>query len=731
MSMNLKSILALLYCLFLSLTVWSQNTTIDSLQNELTIHTKKDSLRVNTLNNLAFEYYSRDINKALTYIAESKEIAKAINFKKGKAESTYIKGITLVIQSNFEEALLHFREAIELYDSIDYKKGESSCYNAIGVVYYYKGDHTKAIKYYTKSLKIDEERGAKKSIPSSLINIGSIYADLGNYSEAISYYNKALVLNKEYKNEDGIASSYNNLGTVYDDQGNYPLALEFYNKSLFLSEKLGDTLTISKCLNNIGIVYKKQENYQKALEYYNRSLVIQEKNGNKKNIAKLKNNLGLLYKRISDTATAIISLQEGVEISRGINYSKQVSIGLNNLGDIYLSLEDLPKALKHYEEAKDINLKIENKLGLCNSYLGLANIYFGQKQYKQALFYTLKSKEIADSLQALNLTSDALHLLFMIYKNTGDHKKALKNHEQHKLLEDSLFNKQNIKKIAQIENEYKYKQALDSANYRELELTQTVISTSQNLEDSQRNSLIAVIVILLISIVSGGIIFFLKLRHANAKHQNILIEQKLLRSQMTPHFIFNSLSVLQGMILNKEEKSSVSYLSKFSKLLRITLENSRYKTVSLSKELLAIDHYMTLQNLDVNPPYQYQLSIDAEINQQAFQIPPMLIQPFIENAIEHAFVNQKENKEISIQLTLKENSLVCTITDNGIGINPNQQKTNKEKQSLATTITSERLKMLSKEFKVQGSVLVQNRKEFGDQGTLITLVIPYKMDHVS
>lgn len=143
----------------------------------------------------------------------------------------------------------------------------------------------------------------------------------------------------------------------------------------------------------------------------------------------------------------------------------------------------------------------------------------------------------------------------------------------------------------------------------------------------------------------GSVIFYQKLKNAKTKTQNAVIEQKLLRSQMTPHFIFNSLSVLQGMILNKEDKKSVSYLSKFSKLLRITLENSRDKTVLLSQELKAVQNYLTLQNLE-NDVYQSTLLVEETIDIPMFEVPPMLIQPFVENAIEHAFTDTNDEKKL-------------------------------------------------------------------------------------
>ena len=226
----------------------------------------------------------------------------------------------------------------------------------------------------------------------------------------------------------------------------------------------------------------------------------------------------------------------------------------------------------------------------------------------------------------------------------------------------------------------------------------------------------------------GAIIFNQKISNIRANNQNIVTEQKLLRSQMTPHFIFNSLSVLQGMILNKEEKNSISYLSEFSKLLRTILENSRHKLVPLSKELQTVDSYIKLQNLTLEHPYNYNLELDPSIDIASLNVPPMLIQPFIENIIEHAFTDLSQTKEINLSLQVKQNQLECLISDNGIGINTETKKNNKNKDSLATAITTDRLKMLSKDFKSKGSIKVENRLQYGEKGTLVTLSIPFQKD---
>ncbi|MFK7811564.1 MAG: tetratricopeptide repeat protein [Maribacter sp.] len=731
MKFTVKTTISVFCFLFLSTQIQSQTTRIDSLKRKLSHHTKNDTTRVNLLNALAYSQYEKDLERTTSYLEESEAIADAIDFKKGKARNLYIQGIIQYSFTNYKQAIELFKKALLVYEKIDFLKGVSDCYAAMGLVNYDKFDYNKSIEYYKKSIAIEKNIGQRRTTAISLKYIGHSYTDLGNYKKAKEYYNDAIDINAKYNNRIEMASCLKNIGSIYLKKGNYPLALEYYNNSLSIYKELKDTAGIGTIFNNTGIIYKNYENYDKAIDNYKESLKIEKKLDNKQNLAITLNNIGVVYKLKEDYKNALIYLNDALKISEKINDKDNTARCLINIGDVYLGFENNKVALQNFLEAKEINIEIGAQLGLCYSYLGIATVYKNEKKYNMALINAIKSKNISNKLGVIDYQRGVYKLLSIIYENTDNYEKAFESHQQFKILNDSLFNRKNIEKITQLEADYKYKRALDSASIRELKLTSTVKTTSQNLEKSQRNYLWAIIGVLLVSILLGGIIFYQKYRNVKSKNENIVIEQRLLRSQMTPHFMFNSLSVLQGMILNKEEGKSISYLSKFSKLLRTTLENSRHKLVALSDELSAVDSYMALQNLDVNPPFNYNLSIDSEINTTAFKIPPMLIQPFIENAIEHAFVTEKENKEITVNIALKNKGLVCTIADNGIGVSMEKPKIKKDKKSLATTITAERLKMLSKDFGVEGSVSVTNREIFSEQGTLVTLVIPYKINSVS
>ncbi|UNY98610.1 tetratricopeptide repeat protein [Zhouia spongiae] len=717
-------ILPLFVSLFFVINLQAQVQKRDSLKIQLENHKANDTTRANILYDLAYAHFQGDMKLTNLYLKEAEDLSNALNYEKGKARVFYLKGILENIKSNYNESLNFFKESLRYYESIQNKKGIADVYIAFGITNCDLSQYDEALENYKKALEIYKESGNKREIATCLINTGNIYSEIGRYNEAITNYKEALILSEILNDEDGISFVHINLGVVYRVQGNYPLAIENYNKSLAYDEKMGDTLGMAKVLDNLGDTYTAIKKYDKALEYHKKSFVFLSKIGNKKLIAANNSNIGNIYLKKKEFTKALEYFGMSLKASQEVNDLKLSSLSYINIGNIYLLQNKTSAARKNYINAKEISEETNNRRILSASLLGIAETYLHEKKYQKALLHTQKGQKIAEELELLENRKKATKILSEIYKSTGDYKKAFTNFQQYKMLNDSIFNKENIEKITQLEYEYKYKQALDSASIRELKLTKTVLDTSQNLKRSQRNLLLGVIGFLVTTLMLGAIIFFLKLRNEKSKTQNVVIEQKLLRSQMTPHFIFNSLSVLQGMILNREEKKSVSYLSKFSKLLRTILENSRDRTVLLSQELVAVENYLALQNLE-NELYTYTIAVEETMDTSRFKIPPMLIQPFVENAIEHAFAGLTGNRVINIDISCSNEELNCIITDNGVGIDCLTEGKNRDKKSLSTTITSERLQILSKDFKKKGAVTVEDRKKYNEQGTIVTLTIPY------
>ncbi len=728
----MKSIAKYIFLVFsfllLSKNAQSQSSVIDSLKKELFSHKKYDTTKVNLLNSLAYNYNDFDIDKAEEKVKEASLLAKKLNYSNGIARNYLVMSNIHITKAEYPEAFDNGLKALRVYEKMKDYSGIISSYGILARVSIYQNELAKSLEYYEKGLLLAKDKDNLKGEGAMLKGMGNVSLYKGDLDLALDFYQKSIVINKKINNKKEYLSALNNTAIIYNMQGRSLEALDYFNKCLVIHREDNNKQHIATTTLNLSSVYWERYQHEKALTLLQESLELSKELKDKRSTAKCLVNIGAVYMDLKEYPQALDYLNKAVSINRSINNKNGLINCHNQIGALYLLKQKPNVALTNFKTCLELSQSIENKVKICYSNIGLSEVYFVLKDYSKALSHGLEGKKTADELKLLPQQKEVTLILSKTYEALKKYEKSFIYFKLHKTYNDSIFNKENIEKITQLEYEYKYQQELESASNREIKLTKSVESTSLDLKKSQRNSLIAIIIILLVSILSASLIFYLKLRNSKAENQNILIEQKLLRSQMTPHFIFNSLSVLQGMILNKEEKKAVSYLSKFSKLLRIILENSRDKTVLLSQELIAIENYLALHNIEENEAYNYSLVVDKSIDILSFNIPPMLIQPFIENAIEHAFGTQKENRKIDIHLKFANSILICTISDNGIGIDTLIKKEKSQKKSLATTITSERLKILSKDFKMRGSMKIEDRVKFNEHGTIVTLVIPYKIE---
>ena len=213
--------------------------------------------------------------------------------------------------------------------------------------------------------------------------------------------------------------------------------------------------------------------------------------------------------------------------------------------------------------------------------------------------------------------------------------------------------------------------------------------------------------------------------------QKFDLEQKALRLQMNPHFIFNSLNSIQSYILENDAEKAVLYLGKFSQLMRLILSHSSNQYISLKEELDAVTHYLDLEKLRFENKFDYTIKLGKTLDEEFIEIPPMIIQPYIENAIIHGLLHKPAKGNIVIEFKGDDKKLICTITDDGIG---RQRSMEIEKQmgikrkSRGMLITQARLEILNRQSEDEFSVKVIDLKdENGDpSGTKVELIIHYK-----
>ncbi len=202
----------------------------------------------------------------------------------------------------------------------------------------------------------------------------------------------------------------------------------------------------------------------------------------------------------------------------------------------------------------------------------------------------------------------------------------------------------------------------------------------------------------------------------------IELEQQLLQNQLNPHFIFNTLANIKGLINQNKNNIACNYLDRFHTLLLTTLIDNKERSISLDKEINAIESYLELQKIRFNDRFEYTLSNDIKVP-KTIHIPPMLIQPFIENCFKHAFTEKHIEGKIDIHFIQKKEDIYCKILDNGIGLKMNSIVS---KQSLSTRINKERLELLDSRYKTKGEVIIRNRTD-GIAGVEVTIKLPYNI----
>ncbi len=303
-------------------------------------------------------------------------------------------------------------KSLQISEKINFEKGKAWAWNIMGIVYVDKGKYPDALSYYQKALPIFEKVQDKKGIASTLNNIGSIYYKQGNYPSALEYYQKSMKIQEVMGNKRGIASNLSNIGNIYTNQGDYLSALEYYQKSLKIREAIGDKRGTTVTLNNIGVVYETQGNYLLSLEYHQKSLKIKETIGDKQGIA----------------------------------------ASLNNIGNIYNNQKNYPLALEYQQKSLKIQEEIDDKLGMTYSFSGIGVIYQKQKDYDKSIEYSQKSLQVAKQIKALLEIKEVSKILFETYKLKGDYVKALEYLELYKNTNDSLFNAEKSKVIANLES---------------------------------------------------------------------------------------------------------------------------------------------------------------------------------------------------------------------------------------------------------------------------------------
>lgn len=559
-----------------------------------------------------------------------------------------------------------------------------------------------------------------------LNNIGYYYSKHGDIPKALEYYKKAASALEKTNNKKDVAILLNNIAYIYQNQGDVRLALQYFFENLRVQEEIKDDRGMAYTLSNIGYTYNEQEDPVKAEEYYDKALKIYEKIGLKSGQAMVIVNKGLLYKKKGNTRS-LDYYKKALALYQEDNDTHGIAHTLNTISSTYNTMGQPDTALVYaYRSLAIIEKNGYNDI-LTNTYITLARVLVKKGKYAEATSYALRGLELAQKRKTPMEIRAAAFMLKDIYKKQNNFKDAFAMYELEMQMNDSLVNETNKKEFVKKQLKYDYeKKELQSKIKQEQRLS--VLKLENEKRNSRKNMILYGLIFLALMLAIS--IFYL---YKFFRQKNIIsagkaneLKQKLLRTQMNPHFIFNSVDNIQSLIHNKQDKEAISYLTKFSKLTRQILENSNENYISLSEELAMTENYLGIQQLLYNNKFDYSIHVAEDIDADMILLPPMLTQPFIENAIKHGLKHRDAGGFIKIRFYMEQEALFFEVTDNGSGIEVKDPSDSHKSMSLH--IVTERLNANSakKEISVSVKNIIENNEV---KGVRTSFEIPYIYDN--
>jgi sensor histidine kinase YesM len=591
------------------------------------------------------------------------------------------------------DSSLHLaRQALAFARAIDYPEGKGAAILNLGNYFYYTDNKLKALQQYFASQLLLEPTEPSRYMGYLMYHMGMLNSYLMNYDRTKTCFSRAL----------------SNLRAVHDSAA--IIDVLFYNWGVYIGVPEARTDRAMPLEKDSAFICN-----EIILNYLRRHSEMDHWGWNNFYCS---NRKGMFYLDHKDPR-ALGVYESTYELVKKKKRPVFIALALINLGVCYSDIyHDDRKALQYYMEALKESKKITDLFDESYPEIQtlLAKIYIKRKDYKRAEECLLKARRYVDEAlgnkegMKTNLHARLYYvmamkerrievdsLLSLAYRSKGDYRKSLIYNNSFYQGRDSLLMDKTSLKVSllqsgmEVENE-RNRSAIFARESRvkALELTRT--------------RLISGITAILIAVTALLLISYFRRKRLKSEQKAIAIEQKLLRSQMNPHFIFNSLASIQNFIYKEKREDAGEYLSRFSKLVRNILENSREEYVPLEKEIETISHYLELQKLRYSGRFEYAIVTDPGIDADNTWIPPMLAQPFIENSIEHGIKYKETPGHINIRFKLESQMIRFEVEDDGVGREKAKEiefRQNNKHKPLATSITQERLAAINKKLRTK------------------------------
>lgn len=557
-----------------------------------------------------------------------------------------------------------------------------------------KGSYSEALVIYKQLLEEDLSNGNTKELGVDYNNIAGVYTYMGEYQKSTDYFFKSLRLAEKEGNKKSIAVVNYNISLNYSNMGQIELALPYVNEAIkiLLADKENE-LILADCYNLLAAIYESTENYKKALDNYTLAEQIFVQNDKRNLLANVYVNLSHL------------------ELNRG-NY---------NAVDAYVR-----KALPLFRASND-------KIGEAAAYINLQVSHYNASAdpkspaYKREL---VKCIALLDSaLAAIKGIASPEHFITIyqnkteLYEYLGNADSAYAYIQKYVDLKDSIYNVATQKQIQELRIEYE-------VDKKEKE--------NEILASESKNKTYFIMIVVTAAALIVSILLLLIVKSNSKKKQKevefernkLEIEQRALRAQMNPHFVFNAINSIQRYVLKKDQQTAYDYLAKFSKLIRLVLNNSLEKISTLGQELEMIELYVEIEQLRFDRSFEFEVEIGKDVDWNETPMPAMLIQPYVENAIWHGLMNMETEKKgvLRLMVAKEKQGIKITIEDNGIGREKAKEYRREENhRSVGMKLTEQRLLMINKmQERGEAKVVVTDLKgtDGKAQGTRVEIILP-------
>ena len=528
-------------------------------------------------------------------------------------------------------------------------------------IFYKKISAEKSIQFITES--ISKSTSVKENAQAFEV-LGDVNMYWKQYDLATTNYRISL------KNDSNIDVKLK-LAKAYFLNKNYQKSLEIYND---LEDKTLNNWQQIEKQEGLGDVFLEQNKIKLATQSFKQGLKIAETNNIKPKITDLNSKLGDSYSESGNKTEAESYFTNSINLASKENKAKALEQKIK-IADFQNTNRAFDKEIQLRKEIikdidaieKDSVITNESPLTKQKQNYKIGNAYFLKNNLDEAIPYLEESIEEADKKEDLIVKKDATKKLADVFVASGNFEKAKEAFNAYTEAVDQLYIKkeQEISQAARISKSIAEKQnrILSLENDRQLTLSQMQLSDEKN----KRQQLIIYSLI-------GGLFLLVVLAYLMYKYikqqklANNLLALKSLRSQMNPHFIFNALNSVNSFIATNDERTANKYLSDFSKLMRAVLENSEEDFIPLQKEIQLIELYTKLEYFRFKDKFDYKISVEDTIDIEAYKIPPMLLQPYIENAVWHGLRYKEDKGILDIKICKKQKDQIeITIADNGIG----------------------------------------------------------------